>query len=58
VSTELAQSDLATDSDTTFDLVLGELEQDIPPVVTMTTTHIGTTPKSCMFCTCITVYCE
>jgi hypothetical protein len=42
--------------DDALDLVIGDLEQDIPDLPSLTATHLNTT-AGCATCTCASWYC-
>ncbi|WP_163506612.1 hypothetical protein [Fodinicola acaciae] len=46
------------EADADFDLVIGDLETEIPALddITASTTHVGTV-SGCRYCTCISYYC-
>lgn len=46
------------ESNETFDLMIGDLEQEIPELLDMANSHVGTTPIGCLDCTCIEIYCS
>lgn len=41
-----------------FDLMIGDLEKEIPELLDLASSHVGTTPVTCDSCTCIAVYCS
>lgn len=46
------------DSNDEFDLMIGDLETEIPELVDSANSHIGTFPQGCDSCTCVSLYCS